>query len=63
VLPDFGVIEFVSKGKPGMNSGKAAEFRYLLPPNENGADGSVGILEAGEWMSPNAMLSTASCLP
>jgi hypothetical protein len=38
VLPDFGVIEFVSKGKPGMNSGKAAEFQYLLPPNENGAE-------------------------
>ena len=45
VLPDFGVIEFVSKGQPGMNSGKAAEFRYLLPMNENGAEEDDGGLE------------------
>jgi hypothetical protein len=36
VLADFGVIQFVSKGKPGLNSGEAAEFRYLLSQNENG---------------------------
>jgi len=45
VLPDFGVIEFVSKGKSGMNSGKAAEFRYLLPESENGAAEDDGGLE------------------
>ena len=34
VLPHFAVVELVSKGKPGMNSGKAAEFRYLLSQRE-----------------------------
>ena len=37
VLPHFGAIKFVSKGKPGLNSGKAAEFRYLLQHSENGS--------------------------
>ena len=27
----LGVIDFASKGKAGLNSGKAAQFRYLLP--------------------------------
>ena len=31
-----GVIEIVRKGKPGLNSRKAAEFRYLLSESENG---------------------------
>jgi hypothetical protein len=31
-----GVIKIVKKGKPGLNSGKAAEFRYLLPQAGNG---------------------------
>ena len=35
-LARFGVIEIVSKGKAGLNSGKAAKFRYLLPPIGNG---------------------------
>jgi hypothetical protein len=30
-LECFGVIKIVSKGKAGLNSRKAAEFRYLLP--------------------------------
>jgi hypothetical protein len=35
-----GVIDIVSKGKPGLKSRKAAEFRYLLPLNgEVGANG------------------------
>jgi CHC2 zinc finger len=29
-LATLGVITFVGKGQPGLNSGKAAEFRYLL---------------------------------
>ena len=45
VLSDFGVIEFVSKGKPGMNSGKAAEFRYLVSDSENGAEEDDGGFE------------------
>jgi hypothetical protein len=32
----FSMIEIVSKGKAGLNSGKAAEFRYLLPQAGNG---------------------------
>ena len=32
-LERFGVIKIVSKGKAGLNSRKAAEFRYLLPLN------------------------------
>jgi len=39
----FDVIEIVSKGKAGLNSGKAAEFRYLLPQTENGAEDDEGI--------------------
>jgi len=44
-LASVGVIEIVSNGKPGMNSGKAAEFHYLLPPNENGAEEDDGGFE------------------
>jgi hypothetical protein len=36
-LECFGVIKIVSKGKAGLNSRKAAEFRYLLPLSEDGA--------------------------
>jgi hypothetical protein len=35
-LVTLGVITFVGKGQPGLNSGKAAEFRYLLSQTENG---------------------------
>jgi hypothetical protein len=38
-LDRLGVIEIVSKGKAGLNSGKAAEFRYLLPQTENPGEG------------------------
>jgi hypothetical protein len=34
-LETVGVIKIVSKGKAGVNSRKAAEFRYLLPESEN----------------------------
>ena len=37
-LVTLGVIEIVSKGKAGLKSGEAAEFRYLLPQSENGAE-------------------------
>jgi len=37
-LVTLGVIEIVSNGKPGVNSGEAAEFCYLLPVSENGAE-------------------------
>jgi hypothetical protein len=33
-LEPLGVIKIISKGQAGLNSGKAAEFRYLLPPVE-----------------------------
>jgi hypothetical protein len=36
-VASVGVIDIVSKGKPGLNSGEAAEFRYLLSDAENGA--------------------------
>jgi hypothetical protein len=48
VLDRAGVIKIVRKGKagkPGLNGGKAAEFRYLLPQNANGADDDDGGLE------------------
>jgi hypothetical protein len=34
-LDRFGVIKIVSKGRAGPNSGKAAEFRYLLSESGN----------------------------
>jgi hypothetical protein len=34
-LARVGVIKVVRKGKAGLNSGKATEFRYLLPQNAN----------------------------
>jgi hypothetical protein len=34
-LATIGVIDFVDKGKAGLNSRKAAEFRYLSPEIEN----------------------------
>ena len=44
-LATLGVIEFVNNGKPGLNSGKAAEFQYLLPLNENGTEEDDGGFE------------------
>ena len=44
-LASVGVIEIVGKGKPGLNSGKASEFRYLLSQSENGAQDDDGGLE------------------
>jgi hypothetical protein len=37
-LVRLGVIEIIRKGKAGVNSRKAAEFRYLLPRDECSAD-------------------------
>jgi hypothetical protein len=37
-LVTLGVIEIVRKGKAGLNSRKASEFRYLLSQTENVAD-------------------------
>jgi len=34
-LAQLGVIKIVRKGKAGLNSGKAAEFRYLLAESES----------------------------
>jgi hypothetical protein len=31
------VIKIENNGQAGLNSRQASEFRYLLPPNENGA--------------------------
>jgi hypothetical protein len=36
-LARLGAIKIVHKGQAGLNGGKAAEFRYLLPQTENGA--------------------------
>jgi len=37
------VITFGGKGQPGLNSGKAAEFQYLLSETENpGEDDDEG---------------------
>jgi CHC2 zinc finger len=36
-LATVGAIEIVRKGKAGLNSREASEFRYLLPQGENGA--------------------------
>jgi hypothetical protein len=44
-LATVGVIEIVNKGRAGLNSRKAAEFRYLLPQSENGAEEDDGGLE------------------
>jgi hypothetical protein len=44
-LVRFGVIKIVSKGKAGLNSGKAAEFRYLLPQSATGAEEDDGGIE------------------
>jgi hypothetical protein len=46
-LVTLGAIEIVDKGKAGLNSRKAAEFRYVLSEGDNGAqadhDGEVQI--------------------
>jgi len=42
-LARLGVIKIVNKGKVGLNSGEAAEFRYLLSQTENrGEEDDVG---------------------
>ena len=40
-----GVIKIVKKGKAGLNSGKAAEFRYLLPQSATTAEEDDGGIE------------------
>jgi hypothetical protein len=35
VLVRYGVVKILSKGKAGLNSREAAEFRYLLPESES----------------------------
>ena len=42
LLVDYGVIEIINKGKAGLNSGEAAEFRYLLSETEDVEDEDVG---------------------
>jgi len=42
-LASVGVIEIVSNGKSGVNSGEAAEFRYLLADRENDAEEDDGL--------------------
>jgi len=37
-LARLGVIKIFRKGRAGLNTGKAAEFRYLLSQSENGAE-------------------------
>jgi hypothetical protein len=37
-LVTLRVIKIENNGLAGLNSRQAAEFRYLLPPNENGAE-------------------------
>jgi hypothetical protein len=39
------VIDIVDKGQAGLNGAKAAEFQYLLPPNENGTEKDDGGLD------------------
>ena len=38
VLVRYGVIEVISNGKAGLNSGEAAEFRYLSPEKQSSTD-------------------------
>jgi hypothetical protein len=40
----FAVIEIVSKGKAGLNSRKAAEFRYLWPHESVAEDDDEGLI-------------------
>ena len=42
-LASVGVIEIVNKGKAGLNSGEAAEFRYLLSQTESASDEDTGL--------------------
>jgi hypothetical protein len=42
-LARLGVIEIVRKGKAGLNSRKAAEFRYLLPETESSEEEDSGL--------------------
>jgi hypothetical protein len=46
-LERFGVIKIVSKGKRGLNSRKAAEFRYLLSESGKGGNCCVKHSRAG----------------
>jgi len=39
------VIKIEHNGQAGLNGGKAAEFKYVLPPNENGAEEDDGGFE------------------
>src|SRR5262249_45614638 len=39
VLVRYGVVKILSKGKAGLNSREAAEFRYLLPESESADEG------------------------
>ena len=43
VLVTLGAIDIVDKGKAGLNSRRAAEFRCLLPRNGNSAEADLGV--------------------
>jgi len=43
-LVRLGVLKIVSKGKPGLNSRKAAEFRYLWPHESVAEDDDEGLI-------------------
>jgi hypothetical protein len=42
-LVRLGVIDIISKGKAGLNSGEAAGFRYLLPGAESSSEQDSGL--------------------
>jgi hypothetical protein len=53
-LVRLGVIEIIRKGKAGLNSGKAAEFRYLLSHSANGETEIVTAATFG-WLWPKSL--------
>jgi len=42
-LDRLGVIKILRKGKAGLNSGEAAEFRYLLSQTEHSEEDDAGV--------------------
>ena len=59
-LARVGVIEIVRKGKAGLNSRKAAEFRYLLSQSENGEAETNGTMMTPASPSERRSISSTS---
>jgi hypothetical protein len=57
-LATLGVIKILSKGKPVLNGGKAAEFQFLLSETKDHAEEDDDNRAGGWWSSQTKSYAT-----